>query len=86
MTVLGLVLPYNTLHLLYFFYTFVINVIFRKPFTLQAANSIKTICKELSAGLGDQREQLIRALLAAVHGKTFDGKQYVIEALAELCA
>ncbi|KAI5643789.1 hypothetical protein NE865_04185 [Phthorimaea operculella] len=53
---------------------------------VQAANAIKTICKEMSSGLGDQREQFIRALLAAVHGKTFDGKQYVIEALAELCA
>ncbi|KAJ2947108.1 hypothetical protein O0L34_g16457 [Tuta absoluta] len=53
---------------------------------IQAANAIKTICKEMSSGLGDQREQFIRALLAAVHGKTFDGKQYVIEALAELCA
>ncbi|XP_026729465.1 proteasome-associated protein ECM29 homolog [Trichoplusia ni] len=53
---------------------------------IQAANAIKTICKEVSTGLGDQREQLIRALLAAVHGKTFDGKQHVIEALAELCA
>ncbi|XP_075970288.1 proteasome-associated protein ECM29 homolog [Anticarsia gemmatalis] len=53
---------------------------------IQAANSIKTICKEVSSGLGEQREQLIRALLAAVHGKTFDGKQHVIEALAELCA
>ncbi|KAL0840590.1 hypothetical protein ABMA28_015796 [Loxostege sticticalis] len=53
---------------------------------IQAANSIKTVCKELSTGLGDQREQLIRALLAAVHGKTFDGKQHVIDALAELCA
>lgn len=53
---------------------------------IQAANSIKTICKEVSSGLGDQREQLIRALLAAVHGKTFDGKQHIIDALAELCA
>ncbi|KAG6456419.1 hypothetical protein O3G_MSEX009728 [Manduca sexta] len=53
---------------------------------VQAANAIKTICKEMSSGLGDQREQFIRALLAAVHGKTFDGKQNVIEALAELCA
>lgn len=52
---------------------------------VQAANAIKTICKEMSTGLGDQREQFIRTLLAAVHGKTFDGKQHVIEALAELC-
>ncbi|CAB3243794.1 unnamed protein product [Arctia plantaginis] len=51
----------------------------------QAAMAIKTICKELSSGLGDQREQLIRSLLAAVHGKTFDGKQHVLDALAELC-
>ncbi|XP_049865676.1 proteasome adapter and scaffold protein ECM29 [Pectinophora gossypiella] len=52
----------------------------------QAANAIKTICKEMSSGLGDQREQFIRTLLAAVHGKTFDGKRHVIEALAELCS
>ncbi|KAI8428500.1 hypothetical protein MSG28_007292 [Choristoneura fumiferana] len=53
---------------------------------IQAANAIKTICKELSTGLGEQREPLLRALLAAVHGKTFDGKQYVIQALAETCS
>nr|XP_049703179.1 proteasome adapter and scaffold protein ECM29 [Helicoverpa armigera] len=53
---------------------------------VQAANAIKTICKEVSSGLGEHREQLIRAMLAAVHGKTFDGKEHVIEALAELCA
>jgi hypothetical protein len=55
-------------------------------FYVQAANSIKTICKDVSSGLGEQREQLIRAMLAAVHGKTFDGKNHVIDALADLCA
>ncbi|CAK1553468.1 unnamed protein product [Leptosia nina] len=53
---------------------------------IQAANAIKTICKELSSGLGEQREVFIRSLLAAVHGKTFDGKQHVVEALALLCS
>ncbi|XP_063621128.1 proteasome-associated protein ECM29 homolog [Cydia splendana] len=53
---------------------------------IQAANAVKTICKDLPDGLGDQREQLIRALLAAVHGKTFDGKQHMIQALAECCS
>ncbi|XP_072940517.1 proteasome adapter and scaffold protein ECM29 [Epargyreus clarus] len=53
---------------------------------IQAANAIKSICKDLSSGLGEQREPFVRALLAAVHGKTFDGKQHVIDALAELCA
>ncbi|XP_045493111.1 proteasome adapter and scaffold protein ECM29 [Colias croceus] len=53
---------------------------------VQAANAIKTISKELSSGLGDQREAFIRSLLAAVHGKTFDGKQHVVDALAELCS
>ncbi|XP_068630379.1 proteasome-associated protein ECM29 homolog [Battus philenor] len=52
---------------------------------IQAANAIKTICKELSGGLGDQREPFIRAMLAAIHGKTFDGKQHVVDSLAELC-
>ncbi|CAG5035645.1 unnamed protein product [Parnassius apollo] len=52
---------------------------------IQAANAIKTICKELSSGLGDQREPFIRALLAAMHGKTFDGKEHMLDALAELC-
>ncbi|XP_053602483.1 proteasome adapter and scaffold protein ECM29 isoform X2 [Plodia interpunctella] len=53
---------------------------------IQAAHAIKTVCKELSTGLGDQREPLLRALLAAAHGKTFDGKQHLLEALAELCS
>ncbi|CAH4007387.1 unnamed protein product [Pieris brassicae] len=53
---------------------------------IQAANAIKTICKELSSGLGEQREVFVRSLLAAVHGKTFDGKEHVVEALALLCS
>ncbi|XP_032510836.2 proteasome adapter and scaffold protein ECM29 [Danaus plexippus] len=52
---------------------------------IQAAKAVKTICKELSGELGDEREPFIRSLLAAVQGKTFDGKHHVIEALAELC-
>ncbi|XP_052738355.1 proteasome-associated protein ECM29 homolog [Bicyclus anynana] len=52
---------------------------------VQAANAIKTICKEMSSGLGDEREPFIRSLLAAVQGKTFDGKQHILEALADLC-
>ncbi|XP_060801096.1 proteasome-associated protein ECM29 homolog [Amyelois transitella] len=53
---------------------------------IQGARAISTICKELSSGLGEQREPLMRALLAAAHGKTFDGKQHLLEALAELCS
>ncbi|CAH0699772.1 unnamed protein product [Spodoptera exigua] len=53
---------------------------------IQAANAIKTVCKEVSSGLGAHREQLVRAVLAAVHGKTFDGKEHVVMALADLCA
>ncbi|CAG9115620.1 unnamed protein product [Plutella xylostella] len=51
---------------------------------VQAASAIKTICRD-AGGLGAQREQLVRALLAAVAGKTFDGKQHVLHALADLC-
>lgn len=53
---------------------------------IQAANAIKTICKEVSSGLGPHRELLVRGVLAAVHGKTFDGKEHVLMALADLCA
>ncbi|XP_037874946.1 proteasome adapter and scaffold protein ECM29 isoform X1 [Bombyx mori] len=53
---------------------------------IQAANAIKTICKVLSAGLGEQREQFVRSLLAAIHGKTYSGKHNVVQALAALCA
>ncbi|KAL4708413.1 hypothetical protein ACJJTC_019649, partial [Scirpophaga incertulas] len=52
---------------------------------IQGANAIKTICKDVSSGLGEQREQFVRALLAAAHGKTFDGKHHIVEALADLC-
>ncbi|XP_048484818.1 proteasome adapter and scaffold protein ECM29 isoform X3 [Plutella xylostella] len=51
---------------------------------VQAASAIKSICRD-AGGLGAQREQLVRALLAAVAGKTFDGKQHVLHALADLC-
>ncbi|KAF9798599.1 hypothetical protein SFRURICE_008332 [Spodoptera frugiperda] len=47
---------------------------------------IQTICKEVSSGLGPHRELLVRGVLAAVHGKTFDGKEHVLMALADLCA
>ncbi|CAH0749868.1 unnamed protein product [Diatraea saccharalis] len=52
---------------------------------IQASNAIQTVNKELSSGLGPQRESLLRAILAAAAGKTFDGKQHVINALADLC-
>ncbi|XP_039748644.1 proteasome-associated protein ECM29 homolog [Pararge aegeria] len=52
---------------------------------IQAANAIKTICKEMASGLGEEREPFIRSLLAAVQGKTFDGKQHILEAMADLC-
>lgn len=52
---------------------------------IQAANAIKTICKELPDGFGEEREAFIRSLLAAVQGKTFDGKQHILEAIADLC-
>ncbi|CAH0727922.1 unnamed protein product, partial [Brenthis ino] len=51
---------------------------------IQAANAIKTVCKEVSP-LGEEREPFIRSLLAAVQGKTFDGKHHILEALADLC-
>ncbi|RVE49284.1 hypothetical protein evm_006078 [Chilo suppressalis] len=52
---------------------------------IQAANAIQTVNKQLSNGLGDQREPLLRALLAASAGKTFDGKWNLLHALADVC-
>ncbi|XP_026485739.2 proteasome-associated protein ECM29 homolog [Vanessa tameamea] len=51
----------------------------------QAAKAISTICKELSSDLGEEREPFIRSVLAAIQGKTFDGKHHLLEALADLC-
>ncbi|XP_013177902.1 PREDICTED: proteasome-associated protein ECM29 homolog isoform X1 [Papilio xuthus] len=52
---------------------------------IQGATAIKTLCAEVSCGLGTQREPLLRAALAAAHGKTFDGKHHLLDALADLC-
>ncbi|XP_050678905.1 proteasome-associated protein ECM29 homolog [Leptidea sinapis] len=52
---------------------------------IQAAEAIKSICSGLSSGVGAEREPLLRSLLAAVHGKTFDGKRHLVEAIAALC-
>ncbi|CAH2107601.1 unnamed protein product [Euphydryas editha] len=52
---------------------------------IQAAKAISTICKELTDGLGEEREPFIRSVLAAIQGKTFDGKHHLLDALADLC-
>ncbi|XP_052750867.1 proteasome-associated protein ECM29 homolog [Galleria mellonella] len=52
---------------------------------IQGAYAIITVSKECSAGVGDQRPPLLRALLAAAHGKTFAGKEHLLQALAQLC-
>ncbi|GBP15166.1 Proteasome adapter and scaffold protein ECM29 [Eumeta japonica] len=52
---------------------------------VQASNAIKTVCREMPSLGATERERLLRALLAAAHGKTFDGKRHLLDAIAQLC-
>lgn len=52
----------------------------------QAANAINTIAKRLGSTLDhSERNRLINALLQAVGGRTFQGKEHLLQALASLC-
>lgn len=52
----------------------------------QAANSINTIATRLGKNLDHaERNRLINALLQAISGRTFQGKERLLEALASLC-
>ncbi|XP_059609063.1 proteasome-associated protein ECM29 homolog [Phlebotomus argentipes] len=53
----------------------------------QSGNAIKTLAKQLGKSLsaGD-RETLIRAVVAGLAGRTFQGKEKLLEALENLCA
>lgn len=52
----------------------------------QAANSIKTLADKLGANLSNaEREGLMRPLLQEMSGRTFDGKEKLMQALASLC-
>lgn len=52
----------------------------------QSAHAINTIATKLGSSLKDpQRNRLIEALLKSVGGRTFQGKERVLQALASLC-
>lgn len=52
----------------------------------QSANSINTIASRLGANLDHaERNRLINALLNTVGGRTFQGKERILQALASLC-
>lgn len=52
----------------------------------QSANSINTIASRLGNTLGDaERNRLINALLSCISGRTFQGKERILQALASLC-
>lgn len=52
----------------------------------QSGNAIKTLGKQLGKSLGaSDRETLIRAVVAALAGRTFQGKEKLLEALDNLC-
>lgn len=52
----------------------------------QGANAINTIAKRLGKNLDHaERNRLINALLQSVSGRTFQGKERLLEALASLC-
>lgn len=52
----------------------------------QAANAINTISTRLGKSLGDvERNRFITALLQAMGGRTFEGKERLLEAIASLC-
>ena len=53
----------------------------------QSGNSIKTIAKRLETSMKDEdRTRLIELVLANATGRTFSGKERLIEALAALCS
>lgn len=53
----------------------------------QSGNSIKTIATRLKTSMKDEdRTRLIELVLANVSGRTFSGKERLVEALAALCA
>lgn len=52
----------------------------------QAANAIRTLADKLEKSLTDkEREELIRSVLKEMSGRTFDGKEKLLQALAALC-
>jgi proteasome component ECM29 len=52
----------------------------------QAGNALKTIGQRLDSRLTDEeRKRLIDLVLNAIAGRTFDGKEKLVEALAALC-
>ncbi|XP_055694622.1 proteasome-associated protein ECM29 homolog [Lutzomyia longipalpis] len=52
----------------------------------QSGNAIKTLAKQLGKSLGGaEREILIKALVTALAGRTFQGKEKLLNALEHLC-
>uniref|UniRef100_A0A1B0CSE0 Proteasome-associated protein ecm29 n=1 Tax=Lutzomyia longipalpis TaxID=7200 RepID=A0A1B0CSE0_LUTLO len=52
----------------------------------QSGNAIKTLAKQLGKSLGGaEREILIKALVTALAGRTFQGKEKLLNALENLC-
>lgn len=52
----------------------------------QSANSITTVASRLGTNLGHvERERLIACLLANISGRTFQGKERILQALSSLC-
>ncbi|ALC41834.1 CG8858 [Drosophila busckii] len=52
----------------------------------QAANVIQNVATRLSSNLGEaERVRLIRLLLGGLQGRTFEGKERLLQALAALC-
>lgn len=51
----------------------------------QAANSIATVALEMKSGLSEHRQELIEMLLDALKGRTWKGKEKLLQALANLC-
>lgn len=52
----------------------------------QAANAMNTIATRLGTNLDHaERNRMINSLLQAIGGRTFQGKEYLLQALASLC-
>lgn len=52
----------------------------------QSANAMNTIATRLSKSLDhSERNRLVNALLQAIGGRTFQGKEHLLQALASLC-
>lgn len=52
----------------------------------QCGNTIKTLAKRLESRMTDaERKKLVDLVLSAISGRTFDGKERLVEALSSLC-